>query len=299
MNKVAILVATYNGEKYLDEQLSSIASQINADIHIIVRDDGSSDGTLRILNEYQAKCNLSILSDATPTGSPATNFIKILKDVDLSDYDYVAFSDQDDIWFPSKISRAIDILNLNKADAYSSDLIAFDSERQLSWVVKKGSNLKTYDYLFQGASAGCTYVLSRLAINEVCTALFNENKSDLAYFSHDWLIYAICRSRGLKWTNDDFASIAYRQHSSNSFGAMPGYGGLWKRLKLSKSGWYRKQIIVISQFLVGSNGEARVIDAVKRYSLADRIYLARSSYQFRRRTRDAVLLSLILLFGFF
>lgn len=299
MNKVAILIATFNGEKYLAEQLSSIISQVNVNIHIIVRDDGSSDGTLKILHDYQNKCNLSILIDDFPTGSPATNFIKILKEVDFSEYDFIAFSDQDDIWFPSKISHAIDIINLNKADAYSSDLIAFDSERKASWNVKKHSDLKNYDYLFQGASAGCTYVLSKLAINEVCIALFRDNKGDLSYFSHDWLIYAICRSRGLIWVHDDIALIAYRQHSSNSFGAMPGYTGLWKRLKLSKSGWYRKQILFISEYLVGSKGEARVIDAVKGYSLADRIFLARSAHQFRRRTRDAVLLSLILLFGYF
>lgn len=297
--KVGVLLATYNGAQYLEEQLNSLLGQQGVDVHIFIRDDGSVDQTLKIINSYKAHKNVTLIDGKFSTGSAAGNFIELMRAAPIKEYEFIALSDQDDIWFPDKISRSIKMLNEGDAMAYSSDLIAFDTQIQNAWYLRKSAIFKEYDYIFQGASAGCTYVLTRKAIGILMDVLFDGNKKYPKDFSHDWLIYSICRSHGIKWVHDNMASIAYRQHSSNVFGALPGKRGLYTRLKISKSGWYRKHVIFISQFLKGSNDELKITAAVKRFNIFDRIALARSSYKFRRKSWDCLLISLIIIFGFF
>ncbi|WP_211148934.1 glycosyltransferase [Fluviibacter phosphoraccumulans] len=297
ISKVAVLVATYNGAPFISSQFASLLSQINVDFDVYVRDDQSSDCTCQIVNDAIKCPSVVLVQDSAPSGSPAGNFFKLLSCIDLKKYDYIAFSDQDDVWFPEKLKSAINYIQHNVADAYSSDLIAFDQSRFKAWHLSKCDNQKGFDYLFQGASAGCTYVLSRNAAQLVLRVL-----GDLAHnfpvgHSHDWLIYAICRSYGLKWVHDNRAFVAYRQHSVNAFGAMPGIRGMLKRLRLSRSGWYREQIVWQGQFLEQSPRELRVLEAVKNFRFKDRFYLVMNVSNFRRSRKDCFLLAVVIVFG--
>jgi rhamnosyltransferase len=295
--KTAILLATFNGEPNLESQIVSLLNQTNVSVDIYVRDDGSTDGTLKIINKFSKLKQVVNITDYTQSGSPAANFFKILSHLVLSDYDYIAFSDQDDIWFPEKLNSAIDTIVFNEADCYSSNLIAFDNTKFSSWTLNKYSYIKQYDYLFQGASAGCTYVINTTAASLVLKKLGSLSNCYPKGRSHDWLIYAICRSHGLKWVHDDRTFIAYRQHGGNAFGAMPGARGLLQRLSLSKNGWYRNQILWHRQFLAQQPEETRILNAIARLNVMDRFYLVSKAWDLRRSGRDCILISFLIMLG--
>ena len=106
MNKVLILMSVYNGEKYLVEQIESLIHQERVDVSILVRDDGSSDGTIDILENYKTKGILDFYTGENLR--PARSFMHLL--FNAPDCDYYAFCDQDDVWLPEKLLVATDAL---------------------------------------------------------------------------------------------------------------------------------------------------------------------------------------------
>ena len=111
MKKVAVLVSTYNGEKYIGAQLDSIINQTYADIDIYVRDDGSSDNTLEVLKKYNKDKKIILMKSNENLGYPEA-FYEMMRNVDK--HDYYSFSDQDDIWEENKIEIAVNKLNNTK-----------------------------------------------------------------------------------------------------------------------------------------------------------------------------------------
>jgi rhamnosyltransferase len=298
--RVGVLLATFNGSKFLQQQLISITSQAGVSIEICLRDDGSSDETLDIARRTVPAQALRIVDPGgNPCGIPSGNFFRLLTLVDPDPYEYICLSDQDDIWSPDKLACAIQLLKDEKADCYSSDLVAYDTNRQRAWYIRKSQPQKALDYLFQGASAGCTYVLTAKAAKLVRERLLHSWDRIPNLASHDWLIYAICRSHGLRWAMDADARIFYRQHSANAFGAMPAAKGLLARMRLARSGWYRQHIRELRPFLRLSECEAAVLQALDRMGWRDRLALARQVGDFRRTSRDARLLAAAILFGAF
>lgn len=298
--KVAILLATFNGELFLKTQISSIFSQNFKNWHLFIRDDGSTDRTINIIKDLENSCNkVTLLLDEKygPTGSPAINFFRQLNLINLSDYDYVAFCDQDDIWMPDKIERAIHLIADSNYEGYSSDLIAFDLNKKKSYYMKKSGPIKGFDYLFQGASAGCTYLISselaKLINSKVSSLLCNYPKT----VSHDWICYAICRSYGHSWYLDEHASLFYRQHSINAYGAKPGILGKFSRLKIANNGWYFKHVLLYKDILNLSKDEIEILDAIQRFHLKDRIWLVMRSNLFRRQWSEALQLALFFIFS--
>lgn len=291
--RVAVLLATFNGMPYLEEQIASIFAQINVKITLFVSDDMSTDETLAFLTDIKDK--EMVILPSKKAGSGANNFFRLICDADIGQFDYVALSDQDDIWSPRKLDRAITQIEKNKCGGYSSDLIAFNESDAKVWYLKKSDEPRRLDYLFQGASAGCTYVLTRDAALLVRKKISPTLKTFPQNISHDWLIYAICRSHGLGWHLDNQAHIYYRQHSQNAYGALPGYRGLIARFRLAGSGWYRQHILWLSGFLINSKDEISAFSAIERLSWKDRIWLAFHAKEYRRRNRDRYLLALTIL----
>ena len=105
MKKIAVLMCTYNGEKHLQEQINSIKSQKGVSVSIYVRDDGSKDKTIEILKDYQNSGDL-IWFQGENIG-PAVGFMELLYQTANKDFDYFAFSDQDDIWLDTKLLDAV------------------------------------------------------------------------------------------------------------------------------------------------------------------------------------------------
>ena len=282
--RVAVLLATYNGAAYCEAQLISILWQRGVDVHVFVRDDGSSDATPAIVSAWAARHpgRITIVDHGgLSTGSANGNFFALLASIDPARYDHVAFADQDDVWTPDKLSRAITRLREEDAEGYSSDLIAYDAGRRQAWVLRKAGTPADLDYLFQGASAGCTYVLTSRAAT-LAAGVMAAAPPFCADPSHDWILYAICRSRGLKWVRDPGSEILYRQHGGNQYGARQGLGEMRAKLRAMRSSWYRDHILWLRHVVAGSAEENQVLDAVARGRPTDRWWLIRRASHFRR-----------------
>lgn len=299
--RVAILCATKNGKPWIAEQVESILCQLGLVVEIFFSDDQSIDGTIDWLKNKSCIDNrVHILPPSETFGSAATNFFRLFRDVNFDQFDYVALADQDDIWALNKLSHAVICLQRELGEGYSSDLIAFDKKRKCSWYLKKSHSEKESDYLFQGASAGCTYVLTKKAAQLVKNKLVINQEYCHSKLSHDWLIYAICRSHGLAWVQDRDALIFYRQHGGNAYGALPGVSGIIQRAKAVQSGWYRNHTLELKKFLLGTSIEEKaVILAIERYGYKDRIWLALNAHKFRRAQRDIFLLRISFILGLY
>ncbi|WP_417794689.1 glycosyltransferase [Terasakiella pusilla] len=284
IHTVAVLLATYNGAAHCSAQLSSIMWQCGVNVHVYIRDDGSSDSTTQIVNEWAALYPEQITivdNQGVSTGSATGNFFALLGAVDFTPYQYVALADQDDVWSPDKLARATRRLSEESADGYSSDLIAFDKRSNAAWMLLKSGRDAKLDYLFQGASAGCTYVLTRRAI-DVITEVIEAAPAFCVNASHDWIIYAICRSRHMRWIRDPSAEIFYRQHATNLYGAKQGISELSAKLNALRSKWYRSHILWLQNIVVGSAMEQRVFHAISRGRFLDRLWLIGQASSFRR-----------------
>lgn len=225
-SRIAVLLAVYNGEHFVCEQMKSIISNGDfVDLYISV--DLSYDSSIEICQKFSEEfSNVFILPYGVRYGSAGQNFFRLLLDVDFSCYDYVAFADQDDIWFDFKLQRAIDQLKEKNADGYSSNVTAFWPNGREK-LVKKDYPQTDYDHIFESAGPGCTFVMTRKLALEIKKSLIDNRNEIKKIWLHDWYCYAFARSRGFKWFIDSKSTMAYRQHGGNEVGANSG----WKSFK--------------------------------------------------------------------
>lgn len=130
MKKVVVMMSTYNGEKYLKPQIESILTQKGVKVHLVIRDDGSTDATRDILGEYCAKFQNITVYKGKNVGY-IKSFMWLVKKVGAEKDTYYAFSDQDDIWDNQKLKAAVDMINKEKKDIpvmYYSDLNVVDKD---------------------------------------------------------------------------------------------------------------------------------------------------------------------------
>lgn len=296
--KVLVLLATYRGEVFVDRQIASLLWQVDVDADVLVRDDGSVDGTVAACERWVARYpdRISILRDGDRTGSAPGNFFRLLAAAALDRYDFVALADQDDVWFPDKLVRAIDAMRDADADGYSCDLLAFDEKARKTWILAKSGHEADLDYLFQGASAGCTYVLSAAAARTVRQRMAAVADQWPHRLSHDWTIYAICRSHGFGWVRDPRPGLLYRQHDANDYGANSGWAGMRHRFRAVRDDWYRQHVLWLRRVVAMTPPERAVFAAI---NANDRRWLARNARRFRRTRRDARLLAMSFLTGLF
>lgn len=295
-NKIAVLLAAYNGECYIEEQINTILKQVDVDIDIIISLDLSTDSTLDICTEYSSKHdNIFLLPYGEKFGGAGSNFYRLIKDVDLNKYDYISLSDQDDIWPNYKLSRAIE--KLNKYQCYSANVTAFWADgREI--LIDKAQPQVAWDFLFEAAGPGCTYVFKRDFVVKFREWLQKEYLTvDKNIELHDWLIYAFARHHGYKWFIDTKPMMFYRQHNNNQVGTNNSLAAAKKRFYLMKKSWYRNQTIRISECLGLQKTE------IFRYGLKNgyvgNLYLMLNINKLRRRSRDRILLMVALLFNIF
>jgi rhamnosyltransferase len=287
--KVAVLLATYNGENNIIEQLISIANQKNVDVKLIISDDGSSDRTIDLVkNSSLNNISVSILPSRT-MGSAATNFFRLVSDSDIEEVDFIAFSDQDDIWFEDKLHNAVLKIIADNADAYSSNVMAFWSDGSEK-IIKKAQPQKEYDYMFESAGPGCTYLLTKNLVIELKKFLLANQGRLKNVALHDWFVYAFARSRGYVWVIDNSYYVLYRQHSNNVVGANVGIKAKVERWKKMRGGWHRNQTLLLGSLL--EYEQKFPISALKRYYLIDRFNLIINIRKFRRSINDGFALAL-------
>lgn len=284
---VAVLLATFNGLNYLSEQVKSIYDQIGVDVTIFVSDDFSSDGTWEWLNEHKND-KLVLLPRNQRFGSASANFFRLLRDVDISSFDYVALSDQDDIWKSDKLIYSINKISEHKVNAFSSDIIAFWLDGRKKLILKSQPQVK-WDYIFQSAGPGCTYLFDKTLAKGLGEALRQNflNLSNIEF--HDWFFYAWARSNGYRWHIDSCPTLYYRQHESNTFGANQGFKAYRSRLEKLLGEWYRSQILLTVEQINENNFE--LLSSLQRLGWWDRLVLVMSVKNFRRSLSGQIVLA--------
>ena len=246
--KVAVLLAAYNGMKWIKEQINSILYQKNVNIDIYISVDSSDDGTYEwCLNLAKNNNNINVLSYGIRYGGAGKNFFRLIKDVDFTNYDYISFADQDDIWMLDKLSHGIKQMKINKAKAYSANVIAFWEDGNEK-IIDKSQPQRKLDYLFEGGGPGCTYIFSIEPANLVKHYLTIFSELNDFYF-HDWLFYAILRHNKFNWFIDSVPKMKYRQHMDNHVGANILIKSKLFRIRYVLSGKVFKYINLLIVFL--------------------------------------------------
>lgn len=213
-NKVTVLLSTYNGSKFLQQQLDSLYAQTYPNIRILARDDGSSDSTRSILENAQSGGRLEILDEHHNLG-PALSFFELLQNAALTETEYVAFCDQDDVWHPDKISYAISALSMvadHHPALFCSRLEIVDEQLNHIGFTHTPRQIGFGNALVENVATGCTIVLNRKAIELICRHLPGK------VLMHDWWCYLVLSCFG-EVIFDNNTHIKYRQHGNNMIGA--------------------------------------------------------------------------------
>ena len=291
--KILVILASYNGAKYIEEQMDSILNQESVSLDIMVFDDCSTDNTIEVLNKYKVNTNVLINKREKGTGNGCHNFsdaIKSLSNDLINSYDFIAFADQDDIWFPNKMFEAGKMLKTDQSGLYFSNLIVWDEKTNKKSILNKSYPQKKYDFLFEGGSAGCTYVFT----NDFCLGLkkilANINYYQWEYFSHDWFVYFYARANGYKVSIDSNAYITYRIHANNSHGKLNQISlyAVKERLKYIKNGWYYKQIKGFSEFITLESIESKIYHLYAKNYFTRMYVLLRYNFQLMRSTKKCI-----------
>ena len=213
--KVAVLLSTYNGEKYIGAQLHSILTQSYKNLVVVVRDDGSKDKTVKIVKEYMENNDNIKLVEGKNLGF-IKSFFELLK---IEQADYYAFADQDDIWLPNKISLAVE--SLDKLDdsvpnmAFSNSDY-YDVNMNFMKVGEKGKTYSFLNSLYECVSQGMTMV-----INQKTKDIVLDYMPDRVFF-HDWWVYMICTGMG-NVAYDDVTTVKYRRDGKNATAEGEGF----------------------------------------------------------------------------
>ena len=258
--KVDILLATYNGEKYLEELINSIVNQTYSNWYLIIRDDGSNDNTINIITDYCEKYpdKITIVKDSYKNLGVIKNFSAL---INYSQSKYIMFSDQDDIWLPNKIE-----LSINKIKSYDNtypllihtDLKVVDENLNIIsdsfWKYKNinpKDGLQLGNSLCQNSVTGCTVIINK-ALKELITSIPEQ------VIMHDWWISIVALIFGKVYYITE-TTILYRQHSNNTLGAGINFSFLSKLLIVLNANKLAKYIDKVKTMDKLSQNQAKYI----------------------------------------
>jgi glycosyltransferase involved in cell wall biosynthesis len=221
-DKVSILMATYNGEKYIAEQMNSILNQTYKNWELLIHDDGSLDQTVKIIKEYSLKdpIRIKLIDDTIELKSAKENFSYLMK---FASSDYIMFCDQDDIWLEEKIELTLKKMKVVEKENPSlpvlihSDLKVVNSD--LSIIANSMFDYQKLNY----KNALDIYRLSLDNCITGCTVMINKYLQNIQIpteaIMHDWWIGLVClKNNGIIYFIDK-PLILYRQHGSNAIGS--------------------------------------------------------------------------------
>jgi len=221
---IAILLSTYNSEKYLCEQIDSILRQSNKNWELYIRDDSSTDSTLSIISDYCSKfTNIRMLTLDKKNVGVKNSFFELLKNVDSQ---YYMFCDHDDVWLPDKIEKSYRKMkeeeekNIDTAIVVCSDLVVVDHKLQIIH-----DSMWKYSRFFPEILKSSFKYLSVCNFVTGCTMMINSKAKDLslpvsshATLHDNWIALKVLSSNGIISPIYD-ATILYRQHGKNICGA--------------------------------------------------------------------------------
>jgi glycosyltransferase involved in cell wall biosynthesis len=260
MSSVAILLCTFNGSRFLPAQLSSLARQRFGDWRLFVSDDGSTDETLSVISKYQRETKgVYVAVRDGPRRGLVKNFLALACDLSIS-ADYFAFSDQDDIWEPDKLSRAVHWLQSipNRTPALYCSRVRLIDENDRDCGLSPLFSLKPSfrNALVQSIAGGNTMVF-----NNAARLLLAHCGSDVDVPLHDWWTYLLVTGAGGAVHFDPLPSIRYRSHSENVIGSNVGWRNRMRRLQMLQAGdfkrWSALNVTALRQFRSQMTPESR------------------------------------------
>ena len=238
---VAVLLATFNGGLYLKEQINSIISQDYSNWRLYIRDDGSTDNTLKVIDEFVAKdARIVLINDEYGNLGAAHNFEQLIKYTLNSEEMYFCFSDQDDVWLSNKLRKSTALVNNSRVKDAELPLLIYSDMEVVDANLKRISlSFMDYQGLYHAASNPVHVLLTQNFVTG-CTMLLNRRLLDFAFpvpkeaLMHDWWL-ALCAVVFGQIDYIDESLLKYRQHGNNEVGAkhfgdyLNPFSGKWKK----------------------------------------------------------------------
>lgn len=231
VTNILVLMSVFNGQKYIREQIESILKQEGVEVHLLIRDDGSSDDTLKIINEYSVNDEKIKVIKGKNIGCINSFSELVMAAASYKNFDFYAFADQDDVWFPDKLQEGIKHLKScaedypNKPLLYFCNMMIADSNakpicllRKYNLILKKGYILKA------NPAAGCTMVFNKKMVD-----IYNYHVAVLPAYHDQWMIFIAMFFGKVIYNKKPF--IYYRQHQGNVVGAHDqiNFWSKWKK----------------------------------------------------------------------
>lgn len=229
-SRAAVLMCTYNGASFLWQQLDSLASQSYSDWALWVSDDGSFDNTSEIIKTFSENTRQPVMWLNGPCQGFCRNFLSLLRQPQIV-ADYYFFSDQDDVWHPDKMSRAIHWLQqqpANQPALYCSRTRLIDEAGQPLGYSPLFSRTPAFaNAMVQSVAGGNT-----MAMNDAMRRVLVELSEGAELRSHDWWAYIVATAVGAVCYYDPETFVDYRQHENNQVGSNKGVRAIFSRLQL-------------------------------------------------------------------
>jgi glycosyltransferase involved in cell wall biosynthesis len=237
---VVILMATYNGARFLQDQLESIAAQDHTNWHLVISDDGSTDQTGAIAASFAVQSPKVRLQTGPRAGATA-NFMSLLARQPIcTPQNWIAFCDQDDVWLPDRLSRGIaGLARLDPARPalFCSRTLIVDQALKagrLSAARPRATGFR--NALVQNIAAGNTILLNPAAARLAIAAAARQPDPVV----HDWWLYQLITGAGGQIVHDDRPTLLYRQHGVNEIGANDGGAARLKRVLQLLNGQFNR-----------------------------------------------------------
>ena len=290
-----ILMATFNGEKFLAEQLDSLAAQTFTDWHLFVSDDGSSDGTLAILKGYQELWGPDKITIRNgPQKGFAQNFLSLACDKHIKS-DFYAFCDQDDVWMPEKLKVAIEHIHSSSSSqqvyAYGGRTIYVDEKLKPLGHSPIFVFPRTFrNALIQNIAGGNTIVFNQAAKNLL------EKSGVVSAVAHDWWLYQLVTATGGCFYYDSKPFVFYRQHADSAIGSNQSLKSHIVRLFFLINGrysdWINQNLKCLSAnvdlFTAESIDTLCTFKKMRKAKISDRIRLLKACGLYRQTLRGTI-----------
>lgn len=212
---VAVLMSTYNGEKYLSTQIDSIINQEGVEISLFIRDDCSTDETIKILSRYSHQENIHVIYGKKNL-KPANSFMELL--YNTHGFDYYAFADQDDIWLEDKLITAVNKISTYQTPAlYCSNQIILEGDKEKHKRYEDNPSTDLVRVLFSNSISGCTMLMNNSLASVLSSPENRPRPNVLSLRMHDtWVLLVAILTGNVVY--DDEGHILYRIHENNMVG---------------------------------------------------------------------------------
>ncbi|MFB4331507.1 glycosyltransferase family 2 protein [Paenibacillus sp. CR_12] len=308
MKKVQVLLSAYNGEQYISEQIQSILNQTHAAVSILIRDDGSTDKTIQLLDQWVTTHPDKIkLIKGTNVGV-VSSFFELLRAADV-EADYYCFCDQDDVWLDHKVEHAIARLDSSiytevPAMVFTSTYLTDDElNRKGAWPKPPAQEPSFFNALYENIAIGATITMNRSARNLFINSQSVDSQKVLM---HDWWFYLLVSAFGTA-IYDNKPSMLYRQHNNNVVGGSNSIVGKLKSKWASFKRHTGKDLLhkqasefdrIYGSRLTGEQKEQLDLFLATRTRFMDRLHYARKSKLYRQSKAESLLFKFFILIGF-